>query len=124
MKVRISGNSIRFRLKQSEVQRFAEEGKLSEVTEFGVEPEDALTFTLSVTESGDFKLKSATNTVTIEVPQTLASKWTQTALVGLEERVHTGKGRIIKILIEKDFKCLDGSDEENEDSFPNPNVEC
>ena len=124
MKVRISGNSIRFRVKQSEVQRFEQEGKLSEVTEFGLEQEDALTFTLSVVDNNNFRLKNTANTVTIEVPETIVKKWTQTELVGFEESIDTGKGRIIKVLVEKDFKCLDGSDKENEDSFPNPNLHC
>ena len=124
MKVRISGNSIRFRLKQSEVQTFGEQGILSEITEFGTAVEDTLTFTLSVSSSHTFRISNIDNTIVIEVPQMLAKKWTQTGLVGFEEHINTGKGKTIKILVEKDFKCLDGSDKENEDSFPNPNLHC
>lgn len=124
MKVRISGNSIRFRLKQSEVQTFGEQGTLSEITEFGMAADDALTFTLSVSPSNAFSISNSKNTIVIEVPELLAKEWTQTGLVGFEEQIDTGKGKIIKILVEKDFKCLDGSDKENEDSFPNPNLHC
>ncbi len=124
MKVRISGNSIRFRLKQSEVQTFGEQGILSEVTEFGTSADDTLVFTLSVSSSNSFGISNSKNTIVIEVPEMRAKEWTQTGLVGFEQAIDTGKGKIIKILVEKDFKCLDGSDKENEDSFPNPNLHC
>src|SRR5215212_5318924 len=117
MKVRISGNSIRFRLKQTEVQNFQQHGKISEVTEFGTEEEDKLTFTL-LTSANQFAVIKQLTTITIEVPEGIANEWTDTSLVGFEKSIDTGKGKIIKVLVEKDFKCLDGSDKENEDSYP------
>ena len=124
MKVRISGNSIRFRLKKSEVQQFQEKGTLAEVTEFGIEEEDRLTFTLSTVASRTFTILYSKNTIVINVPETIAKKWTGTEMVGFDELIDTGKGKTIKILVEKDFKCLDGSDVENEDSYVNPNLHC
>ena len=124
MKVRISGNSIRFRLKQSEVQTFGEQGILSEITEFGTAADDTLIFNLSVSSSDTFGISNTKNTITVEVPELLAKQLTYTQLVGFEETIDTGKGKIIKILVEKDFKCLDGSDKENEDSYPNPGLHC
>jgi hypothetical protein len=124
MKVRISGNSIRFRLRQSEVKRFQQTGEIKEVTAFGGAAADRLTFVLKEGVAAEFQVKYEANTVTVEAPQSVCTEWTQTELVGFEELIDTGKGETIKILVEKDFKCLDGSDTENEDAFPNPNLHC
>ena len=58
------------------------------------------------------------------MPETICTEWSETELVGFEETIDTGKRETIKLLVEKDFKCLDGTAAENEDAYPNPNVEC
>ena len=35
-----------------------------------------------------------------------------------------GSHGTLDVLLEKDFACLDRSDEENSDTFPNPNEAC
>ena len=124
MKVRISGNSIRFRLKQSEVKQFEQDREIKEITSFGTEQTERLSFVLKEGTTNNFAVTYLLNTVTIEVPRTVCNEWTETGLVGFEQTIDTSKGEAIKILVEKDFKCLDGSDLENEDSFPNPNLHC
>lgn len=122
MKVRISGNNIRFRLKQSEVQTFRQKGTISQVTAFGLDADDALSFTLLATANNAFKIFRSSNTVIVEVPKTIREQWTGTEMVGFEEKIETGKGKTITVLVEKDFTCLDGSDDENKDSYPNPRL--
>ena len=124
MKVRISGNSIRFRLKQSEVKQFQQTGEIKQVTSFGIQPEDKLSFVLKETPSKNYMIRYQVNMVILEVPATVSNEWTATELIGFEETIDTGRGAAIKILVEKDFECLDGSDTENEDAFPNPNLHC
>jgi len=124
MKVRISGNSIRFRLKQSEVKQFQQAGEIKEVTAFGGETPDKLSFVLKKGGGGDYAISYQSNTVILQVPTVICDEWTKTELVGFEETINTGKGEAITILVEKDFKCLDGSEVENEDAFPNPKAQC
>ena len=124
MKIRIQGNSLRFRLKQTEVKRFREEGEVKEETSFGILPADKLSFVLKAGGSGTFKISFESNVVMLQVPATLSAEWTNTDLVGFEEEVTTGKGETIRVLVEKDFKCLDGFDVDNEDAYPNPNQYC
>ena len=124
MKVRILGNSIRFRLKQSEEKKFQQDGEIIEVTAFGGEPFDKLFFVLKKGIAENYAVHYHENTITIEVPPAVCTEWTNTNLMGFEETIDTGKGEAIKILVEKDFKCLDGSDVENADAFPNPNLHC
>ncbi|MCW3114026.1 MAG: hypothetical protein JWR18_2422 [Segetibacter sp.] len=123
MKVRISGNNIRFRLKQSEVKTFRQEGRVSQVTAFGFAPDDTLSFTLLASPGNVFNISKSPNAVSVEVPETIREKWTATDMVGFEEKIETGKGKTITVLVEKDFTCLDGSDIENADSYPNPKLQ-
>src|SRR3954453_12445762 len=110
MKVRILANSIRLRLRQKEVCRFQASGELRETTSFGKDIADRLSFVLKEGSGKEFKISFRSNAVTIEVPKSVCDEWTNTGLVGFEESIDTGKGETIKILVEKDFKCLDGSE--------------
>jgi hypothetical protein len=40
--------------------------------------------------------------------------------VGFSADVDSGKGRRISLLVEKDFMCMDGREEDNVGSYPNP----
>lgn len=124
MKIRISGNSIRFRLKQTEVKRFAEDGEIKEEILFGMLPADKLSFILKARNSDSFEITWESNIVMLQVPADVWAEWTNTDLVGFEKEIITGKGQTITILVEKDFKCLDGTDVDNEDAYPNPDQHC
>jgi len=124
MKVRIVGNSIRLRLRQKEVFLFQEKRAFREIISFGPGSAHQLSFVLKKNSGNQFKIAFRRNTVTIEAPESVCNEWTNTDLVGFEESIDTGLGESVRILVEKDFKCLDGSDEENEDAYENPNVHC
>ncbi len=120
MKVRISGNKIRYRLKEPEVEQFRQSGIISEVLEFGNKKNEQLKFSFSLCQSNRISLQYLLNEITIFVPTTQAENWTSTELVGFDAEVNTGKGKIVSILVEKDFKCMDGREEDNIGSYPNP----
>lgn len=40
---------------------------------------------------------------------------------GLYCSLGVADGKVLELLVEKDFACLDGTDADNEDAFPNPN---
>lgn len=124
MKVRILGNSIRFRLKQPEVSQFEKGGSITESTEFGPEPADQIRFCLERYNGSELAVRFQANTTTIQVPQALAQEWTQTERVGFNGEVDTGKGRKIRVLVEKDFMCIDGNEEDNAGAYPNPMANC
>lgn len=124
MKVRILGNSLRFRLRQQEVSQFEQLGKVTQTTEFGLSPTDALSFILEVTNGEELAVQFNGHSVTVSVPEKLASSWTNSDMVGFDGRIDTGKGRIIEVLVEKDFACLDASEEDNVGAYPNPNAVC
>ncbi|MEJ7769826.1 MAG: hypothetical protein WKF89_18550 [Chitinophagaceae bacterium] len=122
MKIRILNNHLRFRLKQLEVERFMQEGRVIEVLEFGQETAAQLSFCLEIYQEESLSVRFISNVTTIFVPQGIAESWTSSERVGFDGKINTGLGRTIEILVEKDFQCLDGREEENEGSYPNPKI--
>jgi hypothetical protein len=138
MKIRIKGNSLRLRLLRGEVSRFGESGRLSETIQFGALPQEQLTYTLAV--SRDAKTISAqftNNQITVTIPESTARNWVETEQVTLESSQSVENGiqdgemqngasqNTLKILIEKDFVCLDRkNDPDNLDAFPHPTGKC
>jgi hypothetical protein len=124
MKIRIQGNSLRFRLKQYEVESFKEKNTIQETIRFGSDAKDQLQFILCLGEGSQFSLEQNGTLIQLNIPEAIARDWTLTNMVGFEETITTTKGEEIRILVEKDFKCLDGSEEENIGSYPNPMKSC
>jgi hypothetical protein len=56
------------------------------------------------------------------MPADQAIAWGVTDQVGIAENISLGNFGSLGLLIEKDFACLDRSEEDNEDAFPNPNA--
>jgi hypothetical protein len=122
MKLRIKGNSIRLRLGQSEVRRMRDEGIVEESTTFGIWGRQRLDYALctgpnllAVTASFD------DGRIIVRVPAALMQDWAQTDQVGIESIQEGGDGSTLKILIEKDFECIEAPpDESQEDAYPHP----
>lgn len=112
MKIRIKPNGIRYRLTRSEVARFAGEGVLKEVLDFG---DDKLTCILQRTAQPNLFATFKNNIITFFVPEALADDWTGTDRVGVESN-----GGHLHLLLEKDFTCLENVDEDQSDNYPNP----
>ncbi|MDB5134655.1 MAG: hypothetical protein JWP37_1258 [Mucilaginibacter sp.] len=112
MKIRIKGNSLRYRLTKSDVNRFAEEGYLQEVTNFGTQ---SLIYALERSAADDLEATFQDNKITLYMPEKMTYEWSTDEKVGFE----CNKGDFY-LLIEKDFKCLDNVAEDQSDNYPNP----
>jgi hypothetical protein len=58
--------------------------------------------------------------ITVSVPNSQIKTWACSEEVGLYDEVSLGDDRMLSVTVEKDFACLDRSDADNEDTFPNP----
>jgi len=67
-------------------------------------------------------VRYAENRIVILLPTVQAIGWGVTDQVGIAENIALGKLGSLGLLIEKDFACLDRSQTDNEDTFPNPNA--
>ncbi|MFL5789635.1 MAG: DUF7009 family protein [Flavisolibacter sp.] len=124
MKIRILQNSIRFRLKQPEVARFNKYGSITETLEFGSDESEQLHFSLKCCDDPEINIVKEKNKIIVFVPSNLCLKWINSEMVGFDKNVTANNGKTIYVLIEKDFACLDASNEENEGSYPNPLDNC
>jgi hypothetical protein len=121
MKLRIKGNSLRFRLSKSDVARLAQSGEITETVYLGPAPELKLSYALKVSRSQDaLSVSYAEQTVTVSLSSEAVGRWAGAETeVGIYGRFDTGRVPL-ELMIEKDFACLDRSEKENEDTFSNP----
>ncbi|MCL2723536.1 MAG: hypothetical protein FWD69_03775 [Polyangiaceae bacterium] len=124
MKLRIRGNSLRLRLTKSEVLRIGACERVEETISFGGASQSRLTYALI--PSRDTKEPTAQfngSTVAVSVPEALARAWATGNEVGFEHSQAIGGGHSLKILVEKDWVCLTGRDNEDEsDAYPHPHA--
>lgn len=116
MKIRIKDNSIRFRLTQSEVSELGENGIVSSFTEFVDRP-----FIYAIERTDDRALSAAfiENKIVMKMPAAMVEELVSTDIVGFD-----GQAGLVKLLVEKDFVCIDNTMEDQSDNYPNPNLKC
>jgi FdhD protein len=119
MKLRIKGNSLRFRVTRSELARLLDKGRIEETIHFASDEQSKLTYALehdscAVTAG----LRYQSREITIVLPTHDAEIWGQSNQVGIYAAVDLGHG-VLELIVEKDFACLDLSDA---DTFANPNA--
>ena len=129
MKLRIRGNSLRLRLLRGEVEQFGKTGRVAETIQFGVSPAARLSYILEADgEAEQININFKDNQITVKIPAQAARNWVESDEVSLrsEQPIENGDAEnILKILIEKDFVCLDRKDDpDNSDAFPHPTRKC
>jgi len=118
MKLRIRGNSIRLRLTKPEVDLFKLHGLVEDSINFG---NTKLTYQLKVTDnSKDLTATYNQQVITVYMPEDMRKDWTTTEWVGYDAMQQINETESLKILVEKDFKCLDGTTEDQTDMYENP----
>ncbi len=138
MKIRIKRNSLRLRLLRGEISQLGKFGRVTETIQFGALPHEQLTYSLEVSRNAKaINAQYTNNQITVTIPELTANNWVETEQVTLEsyqqiengiqngERQNDAPQNILKILIEKDFVCLDRKDDpDNADAFPHPTGKC
>ncbi len=118
MKIRIKGNSIRFRLTRTEVKTLCTYGRFEERTEF-----DDTFFSYAVavsSEVGQLTARFKDNTITFLLPKNELGDWETNNRVGFQNTLHLENGKELFLLLEKDFACLENTAEDQSDNYPNP----
>lgn len=120
MKIRIKENSVRIRLSKPEVERFGAEGYIEANTPFVT---GVLTYALESRPgtyghelSADFK----ESIITMYVPERMVTEWVNTEKVGYDTAMGLDNGETLYLKLEKDFKCLDETIEDQSDNYDNP----
>ncbi len=117
MKIRIKGNSLRYRLTRSELDLFLQKGVLTEKIDFGTA---ALQYELRSSTGHQLSATYQDNHITLYFPAAWVNDWVNTDKVGYEHCLLLQNNQCLHLLVEKDFTCLDNVTEDQSDHYPNP----
>lgn len=119
MKLRISGNTLRFRLARTEVDKFGREGSVEDVVQFGESSQ--LRYVLEKTAGTELTGTFSDGSLVVGVPAKLVENWAQSEEVSIAGSKQIDGTTDLKVLIEKDFVCLTSDrDEDQSDLYPHP----
>lgn len=120
MKLRIRENTLRFRLGRSEVETFDQTGAIGDSVRFGLGKND-FGYLLEKTPNSNFSASFANGTIVVRVPASDANSWANSDEVSLAGTFLADEQTELRILIEKDFVCLNAhNDEDQSDRYPHP----
>ena len=123
MKLRIKGNSLRLRLTRSELMKLIDTGHIEETIYFSSNEQSRLTYALEhEPDLISATLRYQPPKVVVVLPKEEATAWAESNQVGIYATVDLGPVGALDLIVEKDFACLDLSDADNLDTFPNPNA--
>jgi hypothetical protein len=120
MKIRIKGNSIRYRLTKTEVETFCKTGYFEDTTNFGTKK---LTYALQAKEDIDMlDAEFLEDTITLFLDIQKSKDWFKTNQIGFSNKAIREDGTELSLLLEKDFVCMDETVEDQSDNYPNPKI--
>ena len=116
MKLRCTHNSIRLRVRKSDLERLTERTLVRECISLG--NHCIFCFELKLADKiQQIEAQFEHETLRVLLPITLAYPWINSQEVGLEIYHALPAGEQLHLLIEKDFPCTDRLDEDKDDTF-------
>jgi hypothetical protein len=103
------------------VSKLIDAGRVEEIIHFSPEDQVSLTYALvcdSAVQSP--QVRFTTHEIVVAVPHIQAIRWAGNGQVGIYAAVDLGLHGALDLSVEKDFACMDLSDADNLDTFPNP----
>lgn len=116
MKLRTTHNSIRVRVRKSELVLLQQKHLIEESISFP----SGITFKFALAIADMDGILGATlehNNLVLSISNKAATQWIATSQVGIEARLGLPNDEQLHVLIEKDFPCLDRVEEDKSDTF-------
>jgi hypothetical protein len=105
------------------VSRVIGAGRVEETIQFSPADEESLTYALTCNSSVTSpQIRLTGREIVTILPRDQATSWAGSDQVGIYATIDLGVRGTLDLAIEKDFACLDLSDADNLDTFPNPNA--
>ncbi|MBP2831016.1 hypothetical protein J8281_02350 [Aquimarina sp. U1-2] len=127
MKLRIKGNTIRYRLTKAEVEQLKTYGEVSEQISFGPGKDASQTLRYTIQQNRELEaigISFIKGEVCVELPRDIFKGFTETEQVSLQNDPWPGATQTVFILVEKDFQCLHKRPNEDEtDHYQHPLAE-
>jgi hypothetical protein len=124
MKLRVKGDSLRLRVSRSELARLQAGGRVEETVHFGAARDARLTYALEIApQASPVRVRYQAQEVTVLLSEDQAHVWAKEGEIGIYTSIVINGEISLDVIVEKDFACLDRSDEDNSDAFANPHAE-
>jgi hypothetical protein len=121
MKLRLKGNSLRLRVTRSELARLQAGQPIEEAVLFPANKDVRLSYVLQVgSHSQPVHVAFASQQIVVSVSPDQLASWSDEHQVGVYASLAVNESTNLEVSLEKDFACLDLSDEDNKDTFANP----
>ncbi|HYV90194.1 MAG TPA: hypothetical protein VE978_00350 [Chitinophagales bacterium] len=115
MKLRFDKNSIRLRVKKSELLELQQKNFVQENISF---PNGSFSYKLSISNlATEVETRTQSQSIEVIIPSDMAALWMNDEEVGIYHAITFGNNESINVIIEKDFPCKDKSEEVNQDTF-------
>ncbi len=114
MKLRCSENSIRLRVRKSEVETLKTGAILEEKVQMGAA---VFKFGLQSSTKSVVNASFEIGAITVHVPANELEEWLNSEQVGIEAQQQLKEGAVLQLLIEKDFPCVTRTTENKSDTF-------
>jgi len=115
MKIRMISNSVRLRLRKSDLAELEQTRLIEDKVHFP--GNHHFVFALSISEDDYIDASYNKERLLISIPNITAMNWINSPDVGIEKQIIINDVNTLHILIEKDFPCLDREEENKEDTF-------
>lgn len=116
MKLRCTTNSIRMRLRRSEVRQLLDRGHMEDVVSFT--PDKRFSFSIHLDQQTEqVRASREKDQIRLIIPWHLGRQWAQSDMVGISAEQPIGDGKVLQLLVEKDFPCMTRPDEDKADFF-------
>jgi hypothetical protein len=115
MKLRIQGNSLRFRLTQTEVACLHDSGRVEAAVRFPAGRDLRYAIECSP-DAAEVSVDYACNSISVLLPRAVATAWAESSQVSIVGSRHLS----VQVLVEKDFQCLHKPAERDPDAYANP----
>ena len=114
MKLRFEKNTVRFRLRRSDIAQLNENGFVNETVEF---PESTFTYQLSISNGDKLNVQYKGQSLIITIPTDTTQNWINSDEVGIYQTLQLNNNHTLDIIIEKDFPCKNMHDGNKSDTF-------
>lgn len=115
MKLRCTANSIRLRVRKSDLDALQSRGEVSVPINFA--PGIKLDYTLKLGQVEHPQASFTAQQITVLLPTGLATTWINSEEVSIEYQQAYSDGQYLQLLIEKDFPCRHTEEKDLQDTF-------
>ena len=123
MKLRIKGNSLRVRVTRSELEKLISVGRIEDAIYFAPDEYSRLTYAIEHRPASMCTtIRYERQEVAVLIPTNELVDWRESDQVGIYTTICRENYGILEVRVEKDYACLDLSDADDVDTFPNPNA--